>query len=186
MATSINFTRGWPAANINDAHKDDFVHLSSHARSGTYIGSPAIQLRRARLADLFRAPDRKRRWTFSRRRTCRREGLFLPIDLCGHRCVERQDDRAAASATALCSRAIPTPIRARAAQSLTARPGSGFRRREAARLSARTFPAKRNRSSPWRPAPKPQLSSMSTNPSPAYWLAGGSARRKSGSGHCLR
>ena len=36
----VNFTRGWPAQNINDSHKDDFVYLSGHTGGGTFIGSP--------------------------------------------------------------------------------------------------------------------------------------------------
>jgi diguanylate cyclase (GGDEF)-like protein/PAS domain S-box-containing protein len=36
----VNFTRSWPAPNINDAHKEDFVYLSDHARNGTFVGSP--------------------------------------------------------------------------------------------------------------------------------------------------
>jgi diguanylate cyclase (GGDEF)-like protein/PAS domain S-box-containing protein len=36
----VNFTRSWPAASINDGHKDDFVQLSSHLHSGTFIGRP--------------------------------------------------------------------------------------------------------------------------------------------------
>jgi diguanylate cyclase (GGDEF)-like protein len=36
----LNFSRSWPAPNVNDAHQDDFVYLSGHPGRGTYIGSP--------------------------------------------------------------------------------------------------------------------------------------------------
>ncbi len=36
----VTYTRGWPARNINDAHRDDFVHLSGHETEGTFVGSP--------------------------------------------------------------------------------------------------------------------------------------------------
>ena len=38
----VNFSRSWPAPNVNNSHEDDFVYLSGHSGPTTYIGSPQL------------------------------------------------------------------------------------------------------------------------------------------------
>ena len=38
----VNFSRTWPAPNLNVTHDDDFVYLSEHVPRATFIGRPEI------------------------------------------------------------------------------------------------------------------------------------------------